>query len=99
MSWVRGRREGLVSTAPSQDASSVEHLSELRDPDQTPTFINAATPVSSISEGLVFVHEGDILMLHEHNDSLPEFMSRGVLPRGPKGSRSFSTDIPVGCIY
>ena len=32
-SRVRGRREGLVSTTPSRDASSAEHLGELRDPD------------------------------------------------------------------
>ena len=32
-SRVQGRREGLVSTAPSRDASSAEHLGELRDPD------------------------------------------------------------------
>ena len=99
MSRVRGRREGLVSTAPSQDASSVEHLGELRDPYQAARFINAATPVSSISEGLVFFHEGDILMLHEYTGSLPELMSRGVLPRGPAGGRSFSTEVPIGCIY
>ena len=68
-----------MSTAPSQDASSVEHLGELRDPYQAATFTDAATPVSSISEGLVFFHEYDILMLHEYTDSLPDLISWGVL--------------------
>jgi hypothetical protein len=45
----------------------------------------AATPVSSISEDLVFFYEDVILMLHEWTDSSPEFMSRGVRPRGPSG--------------
>jgi hypothetical protein len=52
---------------------------------QTATFTIAATPVSSISEDLVFFYEDVISMLHEWTDSSPEFMSRGVRPRGPSG--------------
>ena len=37
-SRVHGRREGLVSTAPSQDASSVEHLGEPQDPNVSAIF-------------------------------------------------------------
>ena len=97
MSRVHGRREGLVSTSPSQGASSVEHLGELRDPDHRATFTGAATPASLTSGDFVLFHGGDISMLHEYIDSRPEFMSRGVLPRGPAGELVFSTIVPVGC--
>ena len=85
VSRVHGRREGSVSTTPSQDASSVEHLGEPQDPSLTAISTTAATPVMLSSEGLVFFHEDATLMLYEYIDSLPEFMSRGVLPRGPSG--------------
>ena len=85
MSRVHGRREGLVSTAPSQGAFSVEHLGEPQDPSLPATAYHCGHPSLLNSEGLAFIHEGADSPLYECIDSSPEFMSRGVLPRGSAG--------------
>ena len=86
-----------MSTSPSQGASSVEHLGGIQDPNHSAIFIGVAAPAPLISGDFVLFHGGDVSMLHEYIDSGPEFMSRGVLPRGPAGELVFSIKVPVGC--
>jgi hypothetical protein len=74
-----------VSTAPSQGAFSVEHLGEPQDPSLPATAYHCGHLSLLNSEGLAFIHEGADSSIYECIDSSPEFMSRGVLPRGSAG--------------